>query len=101
MDREETYDMEQKRLAFQNVFKNHPDGPLVLSIIRNQCGVNNFDASKVIPDLIVFDHWLLYMIGAKHEQNFMNETKGLLSAVNDDDLRNNYRKIAEEEKNAE
>jgi len=98
MDREETYDLEQNRIAFQNVFRDHPSGPLVLSIIRNQLGVNNFEAEKVVPELVVLDHWLLYMIGVKHEQNFLNETKGLLAAVNDDDITSNRRRIAKEKK---
>ena len=97
MNKDDVYDLEQKRIAFQNVFKNHPDGPLVLSVIRNELGVNNYEEGKVKPDLIVFEHWLMYMIGAKHPQNFLNETKGLLSAVNDDDIQSEYRVISERE----
>ena len=96
MLREDLYDLEQKRLKFQNVFKDHPDGPEVLAIIRNQCGANNYDADKVIPELIVFDHWLQYMIGIKHDQNFMEETQALLSAVNDTDIVNMRKQINKE-----
>lgn len=99
--KENLYDLEQKRRAFKAVFKDTPDGPLVLSIIRNQLGANNYDAGKVIPELVVFDHWLQYMIGIKHEQNFMEETKALLTAINDDDIIALRKKIAEEKKNEE
>lgn len=97
--KEDLYDLEQKRIKFQNVFKNHPDGPEVLSIIRNQLGANNYDADKVIPEFIAFDHWLQYMIGIKHEQNFLEETKALLTAVNDNDLIAVRKNIKAEEKN--
>lgn len=80
------YDMEQKRIKFQNVFKSHPDGPEVLMHIRNQLGVNNYDPDRVVPELIAFDHWLMYMIGVKHDKNILNETKALLTAANNADL---------------
>lgn len=98
---EDLYDLEQKRRAFQAVFKDHPDGPLVLSVIRNQLGVNNYDAGNVIPELVVFDHWLQYMIGIKHEQNFLEETKALLKAVNDNDIIQMRKRIAKEKKDAQ
>ena len=80
------FDAEETRLAFQNVFRDHPDGPSVLAEIRNRLGVNLPEAKNIVPELIAFDYWLLNMIGIKHELNIMEETKALLSAANDNDL---------------
>lgn len=86
IDAHDMYDAEMKRMAFQNVFKEHPDGPLVLAVIRNRLGVNCPDPKGINPDLIALDYWLLNMIGIKHEYNIMDETQALLSAANDNDL---------------
>jgi hypothetical protein len=81
------YENEQNiRLAFQNVFVHHPDGYVVLALIRNQLGANCTAPEKIRPDLIAFDHWLLNRIGIKHNRNFEEETKALLGIANDNDL---------------
>ena len=80
------YDLEQRRLAFQNLFVHHPDGKTVLAIIRNELGANCYNPAGIKPELIAFDHWILNQIGIKHQLNVIEETAALLTAANDNDL---------------
>lgn len=87
---------ERIRLAFQNVFR-HPDGYIVLAIIRHELGANCTDPDKIKPDLIAFDHWLLNKIGIKHVKNFEEEAKALLGIANDNDIFALKQRAAEQE----
>lgn len=97
---DEIFDSETKRLAFRNVFVEHPDGPLVLAIIANECGSNEVRASNIEPVLIAFYNWMLGQIGVNHDQNFMEKTKALLTAANDNDIVAARKKLVKEKEDA-
>jgi len=80
------YNMEARRMAFQNLFVHHPDGKMVYAIIRNELGANCYDPARIKPDLVAVDHWLMNQIGIKHQENIIEEAAALLNAANDNDL---------------
>jgi len=75
---------------------------MVLAIIRNRLGANCYDGNGIKPDLIAFEHWLLNQIGVKHHENIIEETRAMLKATNDNDLREARKNLnkTEEEENA-
>jgi len=76
--------LERDRAIFQKTFTT-TEGRECLTIIRNRLGANCIEAEKIKPELVVFDRWLLYMIGI-HTHNVQEVTDALLGCANNDDI---------------
>ena len=86
------------RAAFITTFVGAGDsGALVLSAIANQCGVNEFDAKNIKPDLVVFWNWFLSMLGIRGEvnvnltsdktyQDYIQEIRAIMPLANMNDV---------------
>ena len=86
------------RAAFITTFVGAGDsGALVLSVIANQCGVNEFDPRNIRPDLVAHWNWFLSMLGIRGEvnvnltsdktyQDYIQEIRAIMPLANMNDV---------------